>query len=749
MRHPQHQQHRASATSALAVRPPARSMLSPRSTPLSSGAIGGAVVGAVVGALLLTLCLWPFVVRARRRRLPRHGTDGDPGLAEMGQGPGHPIFTSHVGDLDDSSYKRTSGSAPETGTVLDLQQTTESAQKPHPTLQQVVPAQHGLPLPGSSPTSPASGTDPPFPVDGTDASYLPATAPAPSPSPAEAPSKPPYGSGHAVGREITRKSSASDSYGPPSRELTGITSVGITEEPESFDHPSSSPEPSRFPHLRDSLRSFLHRRHSSHRRRESQRSTLAGGTDGTRSPSVITNDVFSQVPTDPAPSGLEIDIETPGLAWDYYHDPTLGIEASDSYPQSTPTSPSAAVIPPTYGPASAAAGPFLPAGQVPLTGAAVASSMARPVTEEPDSVLRDSKTTLTPATSGGQNTFLQGKSYPTPVLRTDSLPPPTIVADLPSPPFLQYNIGPSGNPMEMMRPTNPDESAYRLNYEMRMIENSPPPPPPMAPDPISFMPTPVDAITFTWPDDHQSAPYQSSYHPPYHAPVPAIPEPGVQISEEPVVYYGTDSLTTPDYSTPPASTGRSAESTPETRLTSSSPSPSPPAEVEATISGQLVPSSGLSPGLSSTTMSGLSPSSGLSPTPSRGRTPGPSPGHSPGRSPARPPGGFVCEVCGAVKSSYHQFNHHRRYHDRPWQCKQPGCERSFGTITHLKRHINDKHFKTRKFYCTQPNCSYSRQGGKSFPRKDNWKRHMLNKHHIDPKDMTDEEVLADVAMDGT
>ncbi|KAK4240126.1 hypothetical protein C8A03DRAFT_13544 [Achaetomium macrosporum] len=694
---------------------------------LSSGAIGGAVVGSVVGALLIVLCILPFVIRARRQRLAHHE---DLDQAEVG------------------SYKRTSGSGPETGTVHGVQQTTDSYQKPHSTPQQAAPAQHGLPPPVSSPAFPASRTDSPSPGDGKDASPLTATAPAPSQSPAEASSKTYYGSGVTVDRDNTRKSSASDSYGPPSRELTGITSVGITEEPESFDRPSGSPEHGHFPHLKDSLRSFIHRRRSSHQRRDSKRSTL-GGTDGTRSPSVITNDVLSP-PTDPTPSGLEIDIETPGLAWDYYHDPTLGIEASDTYPQSAPTPTSATIIPPTYTPTSAAPGSVFPAGQVPLTGAAAASSMTRPIAEEPDSVLPDSNKTVTSTIFGGQNTFLQSKKYPGPLQRTDSLPPPTIVADLPSPPFLQYNIGPSANPMEMMRPTNPDESAYRVNYEMRMIENSPPPPPAqVTPEAVPFMPTPVDGITFTWPDDHQKPQYQSSYQPPHQAPVSAVPEPGLQINEEPVIYYGTDSLTSPDYSTPPASTGASAESTPETRLTSSSPSPSPPPEVAATISGQLVPPSGPSPGLSSAMTPGLSASSGLSPTPSRGRTPGPSPGHSPGRSPARPPGGFVCQVCGAVKSSYHQFNHHRRYHDRPWPCKQPGCERSFGTITHLKRHINDKHFKTRKFYCTQPDCSYSRQGGKSFPRKDNWKRHMLNKHHIDPKDMTDEEVLADVAMDET
>jgi hypothetical protein len=70
-------------------------------------------------------------------------------------------------------------------------------------------------------------------------------------------------------------------------------------------------------------------------------------------------------------------------------------------------------------------------------------------------------------------------------------------------------------------------------------------------------------------------------------------------------------------------------------------------------------------------------------------------------------------------------------------------------VTHKNRHVNDKHVKTRKFYCTQAGCDYARGGPKSFPRKDNWKRHMMKKHSIDPKNVTDEDHLGeDVAMDG-
>ncbi|KAG7291762.1 hypothetical protein NEMBOFW57_001782 [Staphylotrichum longicolle] len=318
--HPFQQQQRTPA--ALAARPLARSMLVPRST-LSPGGIAGAVIGSVVGALLIAFCVFPFIVRARRRRLARHD---DPGLAEMGQGPGGPIFPPQ--DLDDSSYKTGSGSGPETTTVHDIPQTTASDQKPQSALPQGVTVHHGLPSPTSSTTSP---TDPPSHSNDRQAgSPLSATAPAPSPT--ESTSKSPRGSRATVDRESTRDFSTSDSYQPPSRQLTGIASVGITEEPESFDQPSGSPEHGVFPHLRESLRSLIHGHRSSHHRRDSKRSTL-GGTDGARSPSVITNDVFQQ--PDPTPSGLEIDTETPGLAWDYYHDPTLGIElqGTKSFPR--------------------------------------------------------------------------------------------------------------------------------------------------------------------------------------------------------------------------------------------------------------------------------------------------------------------------------------------------------------------------------------------------------------------------------
>ncbi|AEO65232.1 50799b07-e1f8-4da4-91bb-c4ab4e9774d0 [Thermothielavioides terrestris] len=715
-------------------------MLIPRSTPLSSGAIAGAVVGSVVGALLLALCLFPLVVGARRRRLrARH--DGDPGLAEMGQAPGGPI------PADDSSYKNSSGSA------LEAVNTVDEARQPPVAPSASVTVQHDPLSPGPSPTSPPPKTD--LQPQGDRQEPSPATAPSPARSPAATSSTPRYGSRTTAGRESTRDLSGSDSYGPPSRELTSITSVGITAEPESFDRPSGSREHSHF-HLPDSIRNLLHSRRSSHLRRDSKRSTQAG-TESARSPSIATNDVLPQL--EPTSSGLEIDTETPGLAWDYFHDPTLGAEVYDSFPHSLPAPVSAAAAPSTDAPAPVPLGSALPASQIPATaGDTVPHLTARPITEEPDAISSDTDATATPAQSSKQNTALQGKRLGGSLQRTDSLPPPTIVADLPSPPLLQYNIGPSGNPMEMMKPTNPTESAWMLEHEMRLIQSAPPLP---AHEPQLPISVPLDEgqgalfghdLLKPEPPPAFQPPFQSPYQSPPQAASEFEIEMHKPIPEQPPGFNEPNVLTTPDYSTPPPSTGPSTQSTPNTKLTPFTASPSPPAEMEATINSQLrPPSPGISAGASPSPGPSLSP--GLSPDISRGRSPGPtpsrSPGASPGRSPARPPGGFVCDVCGVVKSSYHQFNHHRRYHDRPYECTHPGCGRSFGTITHLNRHVNDKHVKTRKFYCTQPDCAYSRQGGKSFPRKDNWKRHMMNKHHIDPQNETDEEVLADVAMDET
>ncbi|KAI0532691.1 hypothetical protein GGR58DRAFT_517523 [Xylaria digitata] len=101
---------------------------------------------------------------------------------------------------------------------------------------------------------------------------------------------------------------------------------------------------------------------------------------------------------------------------------------------------------------------------------------------------------------------------------------------------------------------------------------------------------------------------------------------------------------------------------------------------------------------------------------------------SPNSSKPSPPSGqLACPECGREFDQIHKLNHHKRYHDRSHACTWEGCDRKFGTKTHLDRHINDRHLKIKTYHCTEPTCAWFR-GGKSFPRKDNWRRHMSKKH---------------------
>lgn len=103
-------------------------------------------------------------------------------------------------------------------------------------------------------------------------------------------------------------------------------------------------------------------------------------------------------------------------------------------------------------------------------------------------------------------------------------------------------------------------------------------------------------------------------------------------------------------------------------------------------------------------------------------------------SDASPQKTYPCPKCDKVFTQQHKLNHHDRYHTRKFVCPYEGCDGSFGTTTHLRRHINDRHKKERKFHCTVEGCQWSRTGGLSFPRKDNWKRHMVKKHPGQPHD---------------
>ncbi|KAI6780041.1 Zinc finger transcription factor-like protein [Emericellopsis cladophorae] len=112
-------------------------------------------------------------------------------------------------------------------------------------------------------------------------------------------------------------------------------------------------------------------------------------------------------------------------------------------------------------------------------------------------------------------------------------------------------------------------------------------------------------------------------------------------------------------------------------------------------------------------------------------------------------GDFACDEpgCNQVFDQPHKLKHHQRYHSKDHKCPYPACGKGFGTKTHLQRHINDRHEKKKKFHCSIQGCDYSRAGGKAFPRKDNWKRHMTKIHGMDHRGLP-EPIEVDSEMTG-
>ncbi|KAG5930799.1 hypothetical protein E4U53_002115 [Claviceps sorghi] len=166
-----------------------------------------------------------------------------------------------------------------------------------------------------------------------------------------------------------------------------------------------------------------------------------------------------------------------------------------------------------------------------------------------------------------------------------------------------------------------------------------------------------------------------------------------------------------DHSTPfpgAHSTGPSLENTPSTQLDSPSPGSMNSSDFRHSTSPQ--------PGLASPSKAGL----------------------------------FRCDEpgCSQAFDQPHKLKHHQRYHSKDHKCPYKDCGKGFGTKTHLQRHINDRHDKRKKFHCAIPGCDYSKSGGKAFPRKDNWKRHMTKIHNMDQQQLP-EPIEVDSEMGNT
>ncbi|KAG6367372.1 hypothetical protein INS49_001561 [Diaporthe citri] len=289
------------------------------------------------------------------------------------------------------------------------------------------------------------------------------------------------------------------------------------------------------------------------------------------------------------------------------------------------------------------------------------------------------------------------------------------------PPPSPYRPAPGTvNPMDMMKPTTAAEQAAWVDTELWKLENSPPPqldntPPPSEPSPPSQTeyyspsqsPPPQQAQAEQPPTQPDRPHFQAVVRHPTQMDVTTNGQAVPQTDEQ--VVTDISDTSSPGFDQYTYGPSPSNHTSPETRFTGSNytASPSPRSSMSNRPSSTFEPTTEYL----ETTISGQS----------QGST-------SEDRTSASPkPTSFACEICGSKFDQVHKLNHHKRYHERPHQC--PQCDKRFGTKTHLDRHINDKHNKTRKYHCTVTGCAYSKQGGgKSFPRKDNWRRHMQNKH---------------------
>jgi len=85
---------------------------------------------------------------------------------------------------------------------------------------------------------------------------------------------------------------------------------------------------------------------------------------------------------------------------------------------------------------------------------------------------------------------------------------------------------------------------------------------------------------------------------------------------------------------------------------------------------------------------------------------------------------FVPPLSPIPETSTHtSTSQHYKNHIRPFKCQTCGVLKA--TITHLRRHVNERHHATRRYYCSVPGCGRQR---KCFLRRDNLKRHMKQVH---------------------
>lgn len=289
------------------------------------------------------------------------------------------------------------------------------------------------------------------------------------------------------------------------------------------------------------------------------------------------------------------------------------------------------------------------------------------------------------------------------------------------------------NPMDIMPASSESEIFHRTDYQLYSNSYDDHPQMMSAPEPVQMDAQAIPIISTPFPPQHLEHP------PPPTQPAPAPPSsapPAVRTDPPPPTKKPSRKNSESNHQANSSQARMDNVSLPTRPSNAGQSELSTPAQGTASTTTQSTPS---------TQMDSPSPESLNSSDYGQSASP-----HAIAGVPSPRGGVYSCNEpgCNQVFDQPHKLKHHQRYHSKDHKCPYPACGKGFGTKTHLMRHVNDRHEKKRKFHCSIQGCDYSRAGGKAFPRKDNWKRHMTKIHGLDHRRLP-EPVEVDSEMTGT
>ena len=451
-----------------------RSALVSRSTSLSGGAIAGATIGAVFGALLLFLCCLPFIRRAWRKRADRRQYGDDAAAAhQMGEGPDPSIFARpHFGD----AFRQ----------ITSPRILPASWSRPGPPPRPQSAKDYDLEAASGVPSPNGSSVEKPPRVVSSPGSQAPLCYPSPVSPPLASPddSAPPPRSVSPLSRSATgtftadleppsalstfsfrgafsradvdpssTRQSTLDSNPQTGERAATVMSEGITEEPEAMAQDAAHGQHSR---------KSSHRLSNSIRKitamvRQASTSSNDQRSDTARSTSRGLGDFLPPSPPGPPVFG-PVDTEARGEAYSYYHD----VDAPPApYPLST-TLPSSSSQPHVVTPISPVS-PVIKAENEMPTDQFLARQPTFGLDKDVARGLPDS----------GPFPTTHTRAAPPGPPRTDTLPPQSIVSDVPSP-SLSAKEESGVNPMDIMKPTTDSEARWMVEHELKMSQSPPP-----------------------------------------------------------------------------------------------------------------------------------------------------------------------------------------------------------------------------------------------------------------------------------